>query len=404
MRQKLEMLFPSRPLSSGMFKPLWDPYARGRMLISENARFQHFFQFALIVGVLTLWWALARLYGVERWAIPLGLLFTLYFGPFSIAGFSMLSIQELPGTVLISLALLMAAKSNDRDESLPLIGSLVFVIAACLMKETFFSLLPAVLISIWSPRASIKRRATMAAIVTLLVLWPTFLNLFVKGAYSSGYSLNLAELPFKVIRAIQSFFWTYKFAVPILIVGLIIKFSRRDFSRFDLICMGGAIFYFGVLIPWTTEMGYYQGPMGPFLGFLVAQCILSIVRHWPKSVRAFVPTVMALSVLAAASIGRQAFVAQQFNEGLLDVKLYLVNHWKGEAIYTNGEEATETIPAGMSLIAGRTYPRFTRLQGAISLTPAYLAVYRSSRYPVPPLPQTSETIMTKGGWTLYFIP
>ena len=402
-KEKLQILFPPEGVSSGMFKPLWYVYVRGRLALIESASAQHAIQMFLLLLVLLAWWRLSCLFHIEKTLIPLALLLTLYFGPLTVAGIGFLSIQELPGIVLISWALYFSKRSQINHQNLFLFFAVLCVIAACLIKETFFCLIPAVLFCLSLQPSSKTQKITMIVLALLFIGFPIFLWTHVRTGYSAGYRLEIGSLISHTVLSLKNLAWTYKFATPLLLSGLLIKTIKKEFNSLEIMCLIGAGLYFGILIPWTAQIGYYQGPLGPFLGFLTAQCAHTFLE-WPTIlIRNIAKTViLLLAMLMVGSIAKQAHKTWAFNKGLLETQTYLINHLKNEVVYVNGEEAATTIPQGMQLLSNK---RFNTFQYTTDMTtihpPAYAVLYENSLT----FPPKKEALMvsSSNNWIIFNI-
>jgi hypothetical protein len=405
-KKKLAILFPIEGVSSGMFKPLWYVYVRGRLAILESASGQHTVQMLLVLSVLLAWWRLSLLFGVEATMIPLGLLMTLYFGPFTIAGIGFLSIQELPGLALFSWALYFAKFSQTTSRDGPLIPLIICVVAACLMKETFFCLIPPVLLCLYSQNSSMGQKVSAICLMVLFIGFPIFLWTHVKTGYSAGYRMDIHHLVSQTGLSLEHLAWTYKFGTPLLLLGFTAKVTQREFRLFDLVCLAGTGLYFAVLVPWTADIGYYQGPIAPFLGFLTAGCAYALfsLRN-PFIRRTSKVFTIGLALLMIFSITKQSYKTHSFNKGLSDVQLYLIDHLKDEQVFVNGEEAAGTIPQGMQLISHKSFKNFRYVtDAALIKSPAYIVVYNSSRYISPLVPKNASTVLSHDGWNVFYYP
>src|SRR5262249_16286744 len=135
-----------------------------------------------------------------------------------------------------------------------------------------------VLLCLYDRRMSTIQKIISFILAIIFIGYPIFLFRYVKTDYSANYQLTIGKLFSESILTLKHLIWTYKFCMPLIIAGLLKKIIERDFSSFDVMCLGGAALYAGILVPWTSEFGYYQGPMGPFLGFLTMRCSQALLE------------------------------------------------------------------------------------------------------------------------------
>jgi hypothetical protein len=394
-----------RPVhTGGRFNPLVFPYLNARFALLSTASGQHMLQVFMILSVLLLWVFIASAFDPDPRLIPLGLLFTLYFGPFSGGAMSFLSMQELPMLALISVALCCVVPAGKNN----IIRSALFfacVIPVVFLKETAFALLVPLLVVLSGRPSSLGRNLTMLILGTIVVLFPIAMMRWVRGDYSASYQMSCGLIMRNGWEGLKQLSWTYKFCMPLLIVGLPLMIVKKLFNRFDALCLIGTACYFLVLTPWTGEMTYYHAPLGPFIGFLTARAALAIIDAFPRRNVITCSILLGIGMLAVASVFRQAHRIYSFNAALGNVQDYLVQHLNSEHVYLNGEEASVTVPQGMSLRSGKHFGPFvfahsnTRIQA-----PAYVVIVtRQTRYPPPVVPSQARKVFSEDRWDLFYV-
>lgn len=407
--ERRHILFPPTMWKSqgGRWRPLYDTYARSRFILISSPLIQHFIQWLLVASILMMWAFIANHHRMPSSGIVLGLLATHYLGSFTVASISLLSIQELPVLFFLTASILLT--DYCRNGSGIIVGILAFLSAliAVLIKETAFSLIPAVLVI--GARTEFRKweRALGVVLITIFIAFPIFLMEYVQGDYSSSYEISINILIQRAFETIQNFSWSFKFGVPFLLIGLSIKLFRTNWSRLDMVCLIGIVSYLGILLPWTSSMNYYQGPIGPFLGFLTASAFVAINKEVTRSPykELILWTSILLFTFMALSPLKNLQKSHQMNEGLLQVQTFLIEKLKDEHVYINGEEAANTIPQNMSLRTNRTFNSFIYASPDIKFQYPCYVINNSgqTRYPTLKLPPEARQVAKFAYWEIFYI-
>lgn len=404
--EKLHRIVPQiMPGGSGRYRPLYWVVLKLRFLAISSATGQHALQALTLLLIMLLWVVIARKSGLEEEAIPWGILFTLYFGPLTIATINFLSVQEAPGLLLISGAMGAALKSRTPRGAFWLLTACLLTLAAILLKETFFCFIPCVLWCFKERPWTSGEKVSAAFLALVMVGWPLLAILHVKGGYTSGYALDVRTVTTNTFMGIKNLFWTYKFAAPFLVVGVLLRLITRRWDRFDTLCALGGAAYFLVLVPWTSEMSYYQGPFAPFIGFLAARGAWTIAEALSQT-KLIGPVWAALGIsglLCVASVTKQLRHIYKHNAGVQEVRRYMIDHWRNETVYVTGEEAARTLPEGMMIMSGRTFPLFVSAGPTTEIKkPSILIVNTGqTRYLPPAIPPSATPVLSTEGWQIF---
>jgi hypothetical protein len=399
------VLFPKEMVhEEGRLRPLYFPYIRGRFIIFDSATAQHRIQVLLILITVAAWCRVAKLHGVKVVGIVMGALLTLYFGPFSIAGVSLLSIQELPGILLFSFAALSAIEAKRRGNSFLLGVALTLATGAVLVKETMFCLLPVIVIFLSERPLRVPEKIFLGVMITACVIFPLYLLTDVRGAYSRPYRLDITNITTNFFLGLIHLANTFKFGFVFVILGIIYKAVRGRITRFDIACAMGALLYFLILTPWTSDISYYHGPLGPFLGFLAGRGVEELFESGHDSTPLWaISLAIVLSGGAVFSVWKNVRRVYLFNDGLREVRAYLAENLRNEPVYVNGDEAAGSIPQGMTLDHGKEFHRFIfATPSTVVRGPAYLVInLHQERYFPPTVPTTAKKVLDHPWWQIF---
>ena len=327
----------------GRFRPVyWLLYTLPYLLFGPNPFWPFLANTLLFIFTTEVLMRLARRAGGGEFAAgAVGCLFALS-GP-TIENYYTLSKGEAVQLFWLALSLLSISHASDRSPKESLyrgtLLSAVFLLLACLSKETALILAPislAWLTLLWLGRKILRWRAPqtlflsagayfLASLLAALVFvgWRAAVvgKSLTGGSYSNHYDLSLQ-------RIIDSLWWRhwwmqdFAYLIPLLLfvlvwylflsqrAGIPPRYPELRHSSSAVVCTAALVWMFGwiaLYLPWAYALEYYMLPLGAGVAFL-AGFVLDLYREIRTKVKVFPAAEIGRSLPA---IGRSlpAFIA-----------------------------------------------------------------------------------------------
>ena len=270
-----------------------------------------FYLFNAAIVVLALYLnavILARICGLDRWQILLGILAF----PYTIDLFMHPSLQEKP--VLIFGAFLLFAAFNPRSSAVMQIAAITLWGVLGISSKPQFLLylgMAALVFVSWERLTSARGRLTLAYLIVLCVAAAALVAGFgMRGGYTSGgYSTANAITNAKSVYGVF-----YLLLITAGIFKLVVP-AWRSKAASTLVPLAGTIAFTAMLLPWMLFHGYILSVSAPLVTVLALQIV-------PRQLRFSSVGPVVLAVLA---VGMSTYRTASIFSQLGDIR-YLVTH------------------------------------------------------------------------------